>query len=299
MSRRREGATMSLPTGVYFHSSLFLARKVSLGEFLLIPTREVLQLFEFIAIHYARRHEVNLWLLVLMSNHYHASADDPGANYPAFLRDFHAKFAVALVELLDRKGTLWMNRPPARSRVPEPHLQWRTALYAATNPSRAGICPDSSHWPGVIFTPEDCGKTRTVKRPKIVEELWTSFPESITYTVPVPACCANEPPESIRKRFGSARMLMDQTITKERGGEPFIGVRAALALPRTTTPGEIPDNGAAPRFIATPEVKEALWHERVEFLSAYRKAHGALREGDLVDWPVGTWARRVYDKVPP
>ena len=298
---------MSEPVGVYEDDTISLGRRTIAGLFLTIPTRKVAQLFEYLAVYYSRKHGVPLWALVLMCNHYHANADQKHPNYPAFLRDFNAKFAFALLALLRKDRELaaelaryvgvWDGRPPMRARTPEPERAWQHALYAATNPSRAGICPDSSHWPGVIFTPEHCGLERIVKRPAIVDELWDSFPESIKYRVPKPRQQAHLTEEEIRKKFGRARMLMDQTVAKKRN-KPFLGVKRALAQSRLTRPTNPPELTAPPLFIASPQVRKRLWQERLSFLAQYHAAHKALKRGNIIKWPKGTWARRVYDKVP-
>ena len=298
---------MSKPVGVYADSTLSLGRRTVGGLSLTIPSPEVVQLFEYLALYYSIKHKVPVWCLMLMSNHYHASADQKHPNYPAFLRDFNGKFAFALrallrkdpklTEAITRLTAVWDSRPPMRALTPEPEKAWEYALYSATNPCRAGICPDSSHWPGTIFTPANCGQKRIVKRPAIIEELYTNFPESISYTVPKPHHMTHLTEEEIRKRFDKERRQMDQEIAAQRD-KPFLSVDRAMEQSRLTLPKDPPELTAPPLFLASPEVRKQLWAQRKAFLKHYDKAHEALQEGQIITWPKGTWARRVYDKVP-
>ena len=58
--------------------------------FLLAPSYEVQQTFLYLLGHYAKKHGITLYALVLMANHYHLLGLDKHGNLPHFMRDLRS-----------------------------------------------------------------------------------------------------------------------------------------------------------------------------------------------------------------
>lgn len=258
------------------------------------PTSEVAGTVLYLAIYFAQRHEVELLILVLMSNHHHIVFDDPYGRYPDFLRDFHAWVAIALNihHTGSCRGKLWDYEKPSTQRLLSLQACLDKLLYAAVNPVAAGIEPVATRWPGYLFGPDRAGTVLHVRRPRALTA-FPGFPAEVVYRVPVPQAYGDMAPAEVRRHFRRARQRREHKLLKERNGKPFLGRKAALLLgpdevskrPLTT------HSDLKPKFSGEkPAIRRATSRRR-KFLKRYRECREQLKKGDKdIAWPPGTFA---------
>jgi hypothetical protein len=86
---------------------------------------------------------------------------------PDFFRDHHALTARAMNARLGRGGPFWTTGGPDNVELHGRELTIeQQLLYAWTNPVKDGLCERPEDWPGLLFLPEDWGKTFTFRKPE-------------------------------------------------------------------------------------------------------------------------------------
>lgn len=292
---------MTAPVPVYPNSTIAGARRTARGAFRLIPTPEVRNIIVYLFVHYAKRYNIRLLTLVIMSNHLHWVLDDPDGNYPQFLATLYSRITEVLNDYHRTSGPMWENCKPQRTRLLDQVTIERKLLYAATNASWHGTSRRSRRWKGFVFSPEDVGSRITAECPKYLRENYASFPESYTYIVPKPAAYAHLTDAQVRRHFRKRRLRRELAIRHERKDE-FGDPDKALLI----DPNFEPDPTDDPRDLtnklfdgATEEVLEAGFADLDHFRRRYGKSRKRFRGGDRdVEWPHGTWAMQRWHRCP-
>ena len=138
----------------------------------LTPTEETNALVRYALLLTASRHAeaVELSAFCCLSTHYHLSCCDKlggkESRLPRFLGDYNALLARSLNAQLGRGGALWDQGSYDNVEVHGGEAaEIEQLLYVWTQPVVAGLVEFPEQWPGVIFLPEDIGKTHTATRP--------------------------------------------------------------------------------------------------------------------------------------
>lgn len=291
---------MTNPVPSYPHSDIACTRRTERGEFWLHPTPEVRKVVLYLALHYAARHRLRLFVLIVLANHLHLVGHDEDGALADFLRDFHSKVTEVLNDLYGREGRLWEPFDVCRTRLEDSTTVFNNLIYAATNAVKHGLVPVSTMWPGLLFSPEDAGREITVEAPQYLLDNYDSFPPVIKYVVPVPAVYGKTPVAAVRRDFRDRRRARERRLRHRRGDKPFLGLAKAMAVEPSNAPTEAPPKGQNKLFAAaTKEGTRWALERLIAFRRAYRKARKAFLAGDRgVVWPVGTYAMHTWHGCP-
>lgn len=292
---------MTAPIPVYKNATIAGGRRTERGACYLTPTKEVRNIIVYLFIHYAKKYEIRLLTLVIMSNHVHWVADDPNGAYPKFLAALHSRLTEVLNDHHDRTGPMWANCKPQRTRLLDDKTIEEKTLYAATNGSWHGIETYSRNWDGFVFSPEDIGRAITATCPDYLLDNYNSFPDQHSYKVPKPACYKGMTDAQARSRFRAKRRARELAIARERKKPPLTTARALEA-----GPDHIPAPANDPRDVhnklfdgATEDVVESAFLALDQFRRAYTTARKEFTSGRRnVRWPRGTWAMLSLHNCP-
>lgn len=292
---------MTAPIPVYENSTIAGARRTERGACYLTPTPAVKAIILYLFVHYAKKYDIRLLTLVILSNHIHWVIDDPGGNYPQFLAALYSRITEVLNDHHDRSGPMWANCKPQRTRLLDDETIESKLLYAASNATWHGIEFRSRRWDGFCFSPEDVGKQIKVRCPQYLLDHYTSFPETHTYVVPKPTCYSDMTDAKVRRHFRKRRNARELAISRERN-KPFLGREKALEA----GPDHIPEPTEDARDLqnllfegATEEATNAGLHDLDRFRREYTQAHKKFRAGRRgVRWPRGTWAMVAIHRCP-
>ncbi|MGE0712172.1 MAG: transposase [Planctomycetota bacterium] len=150
-----------------------VTRRTVDGKYFLTPTAKARHIQEYAFGLALSRHEtVRVSAFCAMSNHTHCVLRDDRpsdttehSQISDLFQQFHSLSARALNHLLGRGGALWEQGSFHDVDVFERLTLEQQLLYLWLNPVRAGLVERPEDWPGLMFGPEDLGKTFTVTRP--------------------------------------------------------------------------------------------------------------------------------------
>jgi REP element-mobilizing transposase RayT len=155
--------------------------------FLLAPSYEVTQTFLYVLGHYAKKHGVTLYALVLMANHYHLLGLDKHGNLPHFMRDLNSFVARVLNHGYGRDDKFWSGDGYHIVRLIKPEDVWAWLMYITSNPSNADLVVRTQDYPGFVTTPGKIGKPICTHRPSFFREDGVML-ETAEVVFEVPAC---------------------------------------------------------------------------------------------------------------
>lgn len=292
---------MTDPVGVYEDDTLMLSRKVTEHWCLLRPTRETRALVGFMVLYWAERYGIEVLAIIVLSNHFHVVYRDPHGLSPAFTTQVDHWIARIMNRRLDRTGHAFFGPGPCRPlRCLDPDDVDRKLDYVVTNAVRHGLCPSSYSWPGLLFGPEDAG--RSVEYPRPPELAGSNvFPRSVRVEILPPAHLRTAPLADVHRKFAALRKRLEEHVGTRRKGK-FLGVRRAMTAPLFHRPKNPKNSGFKPFFVGRdPESRAAAAKTRAQFLVAYRACMKRFRDGARdIEWPPGTYKmRRCYALPPP
>ena len=160
---------MSLPRRLVPGQIHFTTRRASKRCAFLLPTPKV----KAIVLYTLGRAQqtspgVKVHALCLEVTHKHDAVTDAKGEslLPAFYREFHALTARALNAHYGRGENLWRTESYDNVETHTPHDLEEQLLYIWTQPVKDGLVARPEDWPGMLFLPEDFGKTFTVRKPE-------------------------------------------------------------------------------------------------------------------------------------
>jgi REP element-mobilizing transposase RayT len=279
-----------------------VTRRCAQRQFLLRPSQATNAVFLYVLAVAARRFGIRVHAFCVLSNHFHLVVTDPDARLPAFEQYLCSLVARALNVSLERLEDFW--GPPSYSAVSllEPSDIVDKAAYVLANPVAAGLVHTARQWPGLWSAPEQIGAGALVaRRPTFFFREKGPMPEATDLELAVPPGFGSA--AEFRAELVSALEAREQDAlralrSKRRG---VMGVERVLAQKATSRPATVERQGTLnPRIAGRDKWKrvEAL-ARLVEFLSAYRHAWAAMRQGARdVLFPAGTYWLRVAHGVP-
>jgi len=261
------------------------------------PDPELTQLYVYCLGVLARRYDIRVHAVVLMSTHEHLVLTDSRARLPLFLRELHRLFALGVKVLRKWEGAVWDHQRPSVVELRTPESVIEKLAYVMGNPVEAGLVRYAKDWPGIRTLPEDLGRMRLqAKRPACYfDEHSALWPEEVTLELTTPEVEGYSAPQ-LRSAVAVELAHVErqaQADVRARGWA-FLGAdRVRKASPYDRAKSWEPLRGRNPQFAVGRGQREAFF-EAVASLRAFRRAYrealqrwrGGLRR---VCFPSGTW----------
>ena len=260
--------------------------------FLLAPCPKVRETFLYILGVYAKKYAIQLFALVIMSNHYHLLGKDIRGNLPDFVRDLNAFVARVLNAHRGVKGKFWAGDGYHIVKPVNPEDVWARLMYITSNPINADLVSRTQDFPGFVTTPSRIGKTFTAERPDFFREGGV-MPETAELTFEVPECFGLSKTEYVA-RFDRALRDAEHAAKQRRRteGKSVVGVKALRNVRHTQMPRSREKWFKTKGHIACKceESRKAAIAARNAFLNDYREAREEWAEDvSGVVFPHGTW----------
>ena len=286
---------MSLPREILPNTTYLVTRRCTQRQFLLRPSRYVIDTFLYCLAVASQRTGVIIHALTVMSNHYHLVATDPNARIPEFCAWLHEFVAKALNVHLGRRENFWATEQTSFVRLLTPEDVLAKVAYTIANPVAAGLVARGDEWPGLrLYTP---GR-RTCRRPAGFFRCKGPLPEVAHLDIvaaPVGAANQEDALQLIAERIEAHERAVREQFRKT--GRKFLGARrvlaqSALSVPKTKEParGHIPVVACCNKWLRL----EAIGRNFL-FLKRYREALRAWTENIAgVLFPPGTYRMRRF-----
>lgn len=257
------------------------------------PILAITNLFLFVLGHFAAKHGVVIYGVVLMANHYHLLGLDVRGVLPGFVRDLNSVFARALNVFHRKDDKIWSGDGYHIVRPINPEDVFSRLVYLASNPASAHLVNRAQDFPGVVTTPSKVGKPVVANRPKFFFREDGPWPKEVTVTFEVPECLEMSRSEYVRA-FDEALRLREQQIRGERRAarKSVLGSDRCRRMRVWDRPRSPERYGRRKRPIACQcEVSRTAALARLRrFRDEYRAAREVWSEGRSdVAFPPGTW----------
>jgi putative transposase len=282
-------------------TSYMVTRRCSERRFFLKPTRGTREIFLYVLAVAARRYNVLVHVVCVLSNHCHLIVTDVEGNLPAFMQYLDSIVARAVNASLGRFEGFWATDGSYSAVEPvAPEDLIAKAAYVLANPVAAGLVRSGAEWPGLRTAPEQLGTTLVATRPKLFFDPKGFMPEKVELELTVPPGFASA--DEFRSRLSAEVAALEEKHRREvaASGRRFLGVARVLAQDaRANPPPGEPRFGLKPRIAARDKWRrlEALSRLR-SFVREHREAWLAWRAGarDVV-FPAGTYLLRLMHGV--
>ena len=268
--------------------------------FLLKPTPETNQLFEYGLALAAHQTGVLIHTVCAMSNHWHGVVTDPEGRLPEFLERFHRLFAKSQNTALGRRENLWSSEKVSIVHLASDDAVLEKMAYVIANPTTAHLVESPEDWPGVIS--QGAPESRAVEQPQVFFDKGSALPKKMTLDFVRPKAFAELTDAQFAEALGR---VVEEFVTCAHDsaascGTSFIGPAAVLRHSFTdsaNTPK--PFGRLSPRIAAKAKAVRMQAIEKMHaFVRAYREAWRQWRDGfrDVL-FPVGTYALRIHAGV--
>ena len=247
----------------------------------------------------------NIWLhaIVVMSNHWHVCLTDPDGNIVEFQRDCHQFIARAINAHYGDFESLWSSAQTSRVECEAPEDLIGKIAYTMANPVEAGMVRYGKSWPGVRRAWP--AKPLVVRRPHRFfrgAKKGGKWPKTAVLEFVRPPGYQEHSDDELAAVIGAA---IEEREAKFRAqydaeGREFLGRRAVLAQSRYDRP-----RSREPRFGISPRVACRDKWRRIERLRTNRQwqadygaALAAWSAGDRdAMFPAGTYQMRIVHGV--
>jgi putative transposase len=291
---------MTAPRQVLPGTTYLVTRRCFQRQLLLRPAPITSGIFLYVLAVAAQRFGIHVHAFCVLSNHYHLVVTDPDAELPAFERYLDSLVARAVNASLGRCETFWAPASYSAVALQTPEDVLEKAAYVLANPVAAGLVAHGRDWPGLWSPLERIGDgVIEAKRPEVFFRKMGRMPEraELTLTAP-PGFEAAE----FRNRLTAELAAREEQAATAQSGKPrtFLGIRRVLAQNPLSRPvSNEPRRELNPRVASRDKWKRIEALERlVSFLSDYRAAWVARRNGKNALFPAGTYWLRVAHGVP-
>jgi len=278
------------------------------GRYLLRPGPSFNDLFLGILGRAQRQHEMAIAAISVLSNHFHLLLIvDDAEEVSGFMRDLQSKLAREVNRLTGWRGTVFEHRYDMTVVTDEEPAQVERLKYVLAQGVKENLVERVCQWPGVHSaealmhgTPLEghwFDRTRQYAARNQSEELSREeyvFAESVVFS-PIP-CWAHLPADRYRERMKNLVEEVDAeaALARQRSGARVLGVKAILALDPQFRPSSVARSPAPLVHAATKAARTLFYEIYAEFVSAFRAAADALRQGRRdVPFPVGSFPPRM------
>lgn len=319
---------MTLPRRVLKGRTVMVTRRCSLRMYLLRPSNDVRQTFRYCLAHAARKYDLRIHALIVLSNHVHIVCTDVHGRLPEFMAWLDGNVARALNARYGRGESFWAPGSYSDVTLDGDEEIIDKMAYVITNAVAAGLVARPSQWPGVRTLPHDVGAA-TIEaarpafffaRPGDDEDARRppSGPAAAIETArakrrrmepsrePLPAHASIDitfpPTRMSRAAFLAALTHRVHARVEEiharraEAGLGFLGARTILAQGLYDSPaGTRPDGTLNPRLACRDKWRMvALKQDLTAFWREYAECRQRYRAGDpTVVFPAGTYWLRV------
>ena len=283
------------PKSVYF-----ITRCIEGRRFLLRPDRPLSSVFQYMLAHYAKRHGVDVHLVVVMSTHFHMVVSVEGGNVSDFMHDLDLLLSKELKRL--RPEAIGVSWEPGKLSVVQ--LLDREALieelaYSMANPVEAGLVWEPHLWPGVTATVDELGvKVLEGERPPGRSP--KRWPAKASIPLTWPEWLADDVEDAKARVQARLDVLVEQAHAKiRRAGWKVMSARQAQRVSPYRVARTRHAPGLRPHLAAG---SKAVRREGIARLKAFRARHRECKqrwcagERDVV-FPAGTYWMKKHHGV--
>jgi REP element-mobilizing transposase RayT len=274
------------------------------GRYLLTPGPSFNDLFLGILGRTQRKHEMAIAAVTVLSNHFHLLLIvDDAKEVSDFMRDLQSKAAREVNRLTGWRGPVFERRYEMTVVTDEEPAQVERLKYVLSNGVKENLMERVSQWPGVHSaealmhgTPLEghwFDRTRQYAAKNRGEKLGREeyvFAESLVLS-PIP-CWAHLPADRYREQIKTLVEEVDAEAARarQRSGAKVLGVKAVLAQDPQARPDSVSRSPAPLVHAATKAARKMFYEIYAEFVSAFRAAAEALRQGRWdVSFPAGSF----------
>jgi hypothetical protein len=274
------------------------------GRYLLTPGPSFNDIVLGILGRAQRVHEMDIAATSVLSSHFHILLIvDDAQEVAGFMRDLQSKLAREVNRLTGWRGPVFERRYEMTVVTGEEAAQVERLKYVLANGVKEDLVERVCQWPGVHSaealmhgTPLEghwFNRTRQYAARNQSEELSRDqfvFAESVVFS-PIP-CWAHLPADRYRERMKSLVEEVDAeaALARKRSGAKVLGVEAILAQDPLTRPTSVARSPAPLVHAATKAARKMFYEIYAEFVSAFRAAAEALRQGRRdVSFPAGSF----------
>jgi REP element-mobilizing transposase RayT len=274
------------------------------GRYLLRPGPSFNDIFLGILGRTQRLHEMAIAAVSVLSNHFHILLIvDDAQEVASFMRDLQSKVAREVNRLTGWRGPVFERRYEMTVVTDEEGAQVERLKYVLANGVKENLVERVSQWPGVHSAEALIhglpleghwfDRTRQYAARNQGEKLGREafvFAESVVLS-PIP-CWAHLPADRYRERMQALVEEVDAeaALARQRSGAKVLGVKAILAQAPLTRPGSVARSPAPLVHAATKAARKMFYEIYAEFVSAFRTAAEALRQGRRdVSFPAGSF----------
>lgn len=291
---------MTAPRQILPGCTYLVTRRCTQRQFLLTPSNRTNRNVEYCLALAAERTGVLLHTVCVMSNHWHGVLTDPEARLPEFLEIFHKLLAKAQNASLDRCENFWSSDKTSVVLLVSEQDVLDKMAYTLANPTVAGLVKAPVEWPGVMS--QRFGERREIEMPDIFFDDGGALPDSVTLEFTRPPILMPLSDLELHSTLAEkvADLVRRARVEMLANGKSFLGRETILRQSFGSAPGTQPTRtGINPRIACkSPSLRLAAISRLSHFLRAYRAALLRWRAGDReVAFPVGTYAKRVFDHV--
>jgi len=278
------------------------------GRYLLRPGPSFNDIFLGILGRTQRLHKMAIAAVTVLPSHFHLLLIvDDAEEVSGFMRDLQSKTAKEVNRLTDWKGPVFVHRYDMTVVTDEEPAQVERLKYVLANGVKENLVERVCQWPGVHSaealmhgTPLEghwIDRTRECAARNQDEELRREehvFAESVVLS-PIP-CWAHLPADRYRERIKALVEDVDTeaALARKQSGARVLGVKAILALDPQTRPTSVARSPAPLVHAATKAARTLFYEIYAKFVSAFRAAADALRQGRRdVPFPVGSFPPRL------
>jgi REP element-mobilizing transposase RayT len=231
---------------------------------------------------------VEVFAVVVMSNHLHLVVRAPGKNLAAFMGYFLARVAQTLNLLLGRVGPVFPRRYDAQPILDEEAAAGRVK-YVLENPKKAGLVCCFTEWPGFVAVAGlhegeeletkhfDRTGWQLAKRPKERARYWRQSRLKLSR---LPGM------ESLSR---AAYLATVKSWCDSRPAERCLGVEGVLDADVNQRPKK-PKRSRRPYAFGRPESVDAYREASRLRYAAYDAVRALAKIGERVEWPEGMYA---------
>ncbi|MDD9932065.1 MAG: hypothetical protein OXT09_00600 [Myxococcales bacterium] len=285
---------MTAPRQVLPEATYLVTRRVSQRRLMLTPAPLTKGVVKYCFGRAAESYGIELHVLQVLGNHYHAVLTDPEGRLPEFMAWVDREIAKACNAIFARAESFWSSDHYSAVRLCDAESVFGKMLYTFVNVVQAGLVRDYIDWPGVRSTPRDWVRPpEVVRRPEVhfnqKDARWTEVELRFT----VPPQFRDRPAEAFAGDVQRAIEERQREIRARRraAGQTFLGVERVLKTDPMSKPLSKHVKGKlSPTFAAgTPEGQKRARNERAHFLASYREALFKWRHGLECLFPFGAY----------
>ena len=277
-----------------------ITRRTLRRTHLLRPDRELTELYLYCLAVCAKKFDIQVHAVTVMSTHEHLVVTDTAGVLPRFTQELHRLLALSIKSLRKWEGALWDHEKTSVVELRTPEAMLDKLAYCIANPVAAGLVHRAHQWPGVQTAPEQLGRTSwTVKRPEhYFDPKSPQWPATATLTLTMPVV-ANKTDAAVRETVADEvhRLESEAKQNVVAKGWKVLGAKVVSTLsPHKRATSWEPLRGRNPAFAVGRGQLETM-KLAVAALRAFRSAHRvaleAWRNGVRhVLFPDGTWLMR-------